>query len=74
MFTGLTHTRYSHASAAPMFALTCVMIVAAGRDMAQGSVRALRAGSLVDLGTMQTKFKALAGAEVVPQRTAREEQ
>ena len=61
MSTGLSHSRYSHATAALMLALAFVTIVAAGPAMAQGSASGLRAGYLADFETMQTKFKELAG-------------
>ena len=62
MSTGLSHSRYSHATVALILALACVTIVAAGPAMAQGSASGLRAGYLTDLDTMQTKFKELAGS------------
>ena len=57
-----TRTQYSHASAALIFALVIVTVVATGPTMAQGSASDMRAAYAADLETMETKFTELAGA------------
>ena len=58
----LTTPQYSHASAALIFALAVVPVLAAAPAMAQGSAGGMRAQYAADFETMETKFTELAGA------------
>ncbi len=58
----LTRPQYSHASAALIFTLAVVPVLAAAPAMAQGSAGDMRAQYAADFETMETKFTELAGA------------